>query len=226
MRYSVEQSNLSAALSIAQGEIQNAATDSTNPHYKSEYTSLAGALDVVRPVFAKNGLSVVQMPTVLGEQMYLTTRLLHKSGEYLEGDYPILPVKTDPQGYGAAVTYARRYSLMAVAGIAPEDDDGNEASGKTDSNEPKAEHRPRFTAPSANQQPKPATNSKVVEFVPAAKLHDLIKLAKTLEPSADQERAKQIVIEAAERHGIKKITAITQAQFVKIEDELKQTKIS
>lgn len=128
-----------------------------------------------------------------------------------------------------ATTGALKYALRQAFMLPDTDDDpeGDESIDKPVSNpEAKAESKPRFTAPASNQQPKPASNSKVVEFVPAAKLHELIKLAKYCNPDADQEQAKQIVIEAAERHGIKKITAITQAQFVAIEDELKQAKIS
>jgi hypothetical protein len=98
--------------------------------------------NALRGPFAKHGLSLVQMPEYINGDVFLTTRLLHSSGEWMESDYPIKPVKPDPQGYGSAITYARRYCLMAVAGIAPEDDDGNEASRLNDRQEP-ASAQPR-----------------------------------------------------------------------------------
>jgi hypothetical protein len=132
---------LAKSLSKAQGEIENASKDSENTFFKNaagkntKYASLAEALTEIRPAFSRNGLSILQVPCLTDKGFVLVTRIMHESGEWIEGDYPIEPVKKDPQGYGGAVTYARRYSAMAFAGIAPEDDDGNDASGKTGSKE-------------------------------------------------------------------------------------------
>src|SRR5690606_24979315 len=70
---------------------------------------------------------IVQQTDIEDARTVLITRLVHESGEWIAGKYPIHPVKADPQGEGSALTYARRYALMAIAGIAPEDDDGNAA---------------------------------------------------------------------------------------------------
>lgn len=137
MRQSEQINDLAAALSVAQGQIENVTKDTANTFFKSKYATLASVLEAIREPFSKAGLSVIQMPCMTPEgSVFLVTRLMHKSGQYTEGDYPIKPVKDDPQGIGSAITYARRYALMAVAGVAPEDDDGNAASGRSE--DPKA----------------------------------------------------------------------------------------
>jgi hypothetical protein len=119
---------LAAALSATQAEMAGAAKDSTNPHFNSRYADLASAWEACRGPLTRNGLAVVQFPRAEGGCVQIETVLTHKSGEFMS-DTLTLPVsKQDAQGYGSAITYGRRYSLMSVLGIAPEDDDGNAAS--------------------------------------------------------------------------------------------------
>jgi hypothetical protein len=104
-----------------------------NPHFKSSYADLAGVIDTVTEALHANDIVVIQVPDMLDGEPILVTTLAHKSGETITGRYPLRTANnSDPQKLGAAMTYARRYSLMAVVGIAPEDDDGNYASGKTE----------------------------------------------------------------------------------------------
>jgi len=138
MKTSESISALAAALAKAQAVIEGAVKDRANPAFRSKYADLAAVWDAIREPLTKNGLSLVQMPDMVDGQPVLVTRLLHESGEWLEGTYPLNPVKTDPQGYGSAITYARRYAAMAVCGVCPEDDDGNAASGKSDKAAPAA----------------------------------------------------------------------------------------
>lgn len=122
---------LAKALAIAQGQIENAAKDKDNPFYKSKYADLAGVRDACKDALSKNGLSVVQHGVAIPAGGYaLSTTLLHSSGQWMRGFLPLNPVKQDPQGYVAAVTYMRRASLAAITGVATEDDDGNAASDK------------------------------------------------------------------------------------------------
>ena len=123
---------LAAALSKAQSEFDHAKKDVNNTFFKSKYADLAGCIDAARAQLSANGLSVSQY-TDLDEtgRMLLFTILMHSSGEWISGKYPISPVKNDPQGIGSAITYARRYSFCAITGIASDDDDGNAASGKS-----------------------------------------------------------------------------------------------
>lgn len=123
---------LAEALSKTQSEIEGAKKDSTNPHFNSRYADLASVWEAIREPMTKNGLSVAQyLDTNDHGQTFLITKLMHTSGEEIVGRYPIfLDAQniTNPQRLGSAVTYARRYALSAMLGVAPEDDDGNEAS--------------------------------------------------------------------------------------------------
>ena len=102
---------------------------SANPHYKSRYADLAACVEAVIEGLNNNGLGLVQMMHPCEDGVAVETILLHEGGGKITGGILRLPAsKQDAQGYGSALTYARRYSLMATCGIAPEDDDGNAAS--------------------------------------------------------------------------------------------------
>jgi hypothetical protein len=109
---------LAAALAKAQGAMNNASMNRINPHFKSKYADLAALWDAVRKPLSENGLSVVQII----RDGSLHTMLLHTSGQRLCSDYP-LPATARPQEMGSALTYARRYSLSALVGIAADEDD-------------------------------------------------------------------------------------------------------
>lgn len=119
--------NIYAALAAAQMEMGKAIKDSANPAFKSKYADLASVMDACMGALNRNGIAVFQ-PTIDEDgARYVKTILAHVSGETLECRVPLIVQKNDMQGYGSAVTYARRYGLMGMAGIAPEDDDGNAA---------------------------------------------------------------------------------------------------
>lgn len=120
---------LATALAKAQIEIKNPPFDSKNPHFKSSYASLASVRDAIIPVFARNGLSVIQNISSRENGVLCSNIILHSSGEWIETDPFEVPAdKHNAHGYGSACTYARRFSLMALACVVgDEDDDGNEA---------------------------------------------------------------------------------------------------
>lgn len=119
---------LAAALVKAQAELKNPSFDSQNPHFRNKYASLATVRDTVTPTLAKNGLSVVQLIGQKDGGITCETVLLHISGQWLSEAMYMPATKQDAQGYGSAITYARRYSLMAICGVVgDEDDDGNAA---------------------------------------------------------------------------------------------------
>lgn len=133
----MEQSNeIAAALAKAQAEMSNPAFDSQNPHFKSKFASLAAVRNAVIPVLSKHGIACVQNITTGENAILCTTTLLHSSGQALQFGPLTLPVsKADAQGFGSAATYARRYALMAVAGVVgDDDDDGNAAAGAKNGN--------------------------------------------------------------------------------------------
>jgi len=138
-----------SALAAAQTAMGPALKESANPAFKSRYADLANVMAACMPALNANGIAVIQ-PTIDEEnQRYVKTILAHESGETLECRVPLIVGKNDMQGYGSAVTYARRYGLMCMAGIAPEDDDGNAAAKSppmVERNNP-----PRDTGPTAAQ---------------------------------------------------------------------------
>lgn len=123
---------LAAALSAAQTELRNAIKDADNPYFKSKYVDLAGLWDTIRGPLTSQGLAVSQTTTTSAEgHPVIVTTLMHKSGQWIKGELMMRPVKNDPQAVGSAITYARRYALQSIIGVAAEeDDDANRASGR------------------------------------------------------------------------------------------------
>ena len=127
MKTSEQISELAAALAVAQGMMENAIMNRTNPHFKTKYADLAAVLNAARKPLSANGLAIVQ---TIGDGV-LHTRLLHTSGQWIASEHP-LPMSGKPQEIGSALTYARRYSLSALIGIAAdEDDDANVATSRS-----------------------------------------------------------------------------------------------
>lgn len=116
------------ALASAQAELTDPVKDSVNPHFKSRYADLATVLKTVRPVLSKHGIALTQTTNYAEGVLVLVTRLSWRDEEIV-GHYPVIPQQSTPQGYGSALTYARRYAIQAIVGVAAdEDDDGNAAS--------------------------------------------------------------------------------------------------
>lgn len=138
MTHSDQIDQIAAALAKAQGEIQNVVKDAKNPHYKSDYATLDAVTDTVRPIFAKNGLAIVQIPTSENGIATVHTLITHSSGQWIKGDTACPLSKADAQGLGSATTYLRRYATSAAANIAQTDDDGNAASGPQSQQKPVA----------------------------------------------------------------------------------------
>jgi hypothetical protein len=120
-----------AALVAAQRNFAPALKTATNPHFKSRYADLSACVEAVIDALNAAGIALVQKQHPSDGGVAVETVFVHESGECLSAGILQVPaVKSDPQGYGSALTYARRYSLMAACGIAPEDDDGNAAKTK------------------------------------------------------------------------------------------------
>ena len=124
---------IATALVKAQKAFGPALKSSTNPHFKSRYADLAACVEAVIDALNDNGIALVQKSYDCVDGIMIETVFVHESGEMLETGILRFPImKNDPQGAMACLTYARRGSLMAACGIAPEDDDGNSASRKTE----------------------------------------------------------------------------------------------
>jgi hypothetical protein len=126
---------IASALVKAQREFGPALKTSRNPHFKSKYADLSAVVEAVIDGLNNNGIALIQQTHECESGVIVETLLIHESGEQISGGRLHVPAsKQDAQGYGSALTYARRYSLMSTTGIAPEDDDGNAASKKQDQN--------------------------------------------------------------------------------------------
>lgn len=158
MRRSDPIGELARALSQAQGQMSGARKDGLNPHFRSQYSTLASVWEAARPPLAAHGLAVVQSPTLVhaGEDLWLVevkTLLLHASGQWLEDSLAVPVVALNAQAVGSAVSYAKRYQLQSILGIAPtdaDDDDGNAAVGSQPDDDASA-------APRAKSKKTPAT---------------------------------------------------------------------
>ncbi len=139
---------LAAALAKAQLAMRPALKDAENPAYKSggrvsRYASLASCIDAMRPLH-ENGIAVIQPPALHGSDgVCVATLLIHSSGEWIRGELYMPASKKDAQGFGSALSYARRYCLCSTTGLGTDDDDGEQAvrpspARKVESSEPSA----------------------------------------------------------------------------------------
>lgn len=140
---------LAKALVKAQSFMKPAAKDATNPFFKSKYADFQSIWESLRIPLTTNGLAVVQTTSVKDQMTILHTLLIHSSGEWISGEFPIHPTKPDPQALGSAMTYAKRYALAAICGVVTGDDDGEAAMDRTpiDRTPPGAITLPKYSKP-------------------------------------------------------------------------------
>jgi hypothetical protein len=154
--HSPELDQLATALAVAQGSIQPAIRDRTNPAFKSSYADLASTWDACRVALSTNGLAVSQHPGRLEDgSVTVTTMLLHRSGQHITSVCSALPRDASPASVGSVVTYLRRYGLAAAVGVSPEDDDGQAAS------QPAAPYAPAQRVPAPVQRVADALGGRV-----------------------------------------------------------------
>lgn len=150
MRTSDSIAKLAPALLQAQKAITFAAKDAVNGHLKNRYADLPSVIEAIKPALNEAGISFIQTGAPSDDgKLHLSTRLLHESGEWME-DTMVMPIpKQDPQGYGSAMTYARRYALAAITGLYQDDDDGQRS----------------VSAPAPQAAPKKALTQKIAEVL-------------------------------------------------------------
>lgn len=129
LSHSPELGELAAALAKAQAAIKGAVKDSDNPFFKSKYADLASVWDACRKQLTDNELAVVQAPVMNGS-LGVTTMLLHSSGQWIAAHLSAMPKDQGPQAIGSVISYLRRYSLAAFAGVPQIDDDAEGAEGR------------------------------------------------------------------------------------------------
>jgi hypothetical protein len=154
--HSPELDQLATALALAQGSMQGAVKDRTNPAFKSSYADLASTWDACRVALSSNGLAVSQHPGRLEDgSVTVTTMLLHRSGQHITSVCSALPRDASPASVGSVVTYLRRYGLAAAVGVSPEDDDGQAGS------QPAASYAPAQRVPAPVQRVADALGGRV-----------------------------------------------------------------
>lgn len=158
---------ISAALLAAQKAITFASKDATNPHFKNKYADLPAVIDAIKPALNSADITFIQSASPSDDgKLHLATRLQHVSGEWIE-DTLVMPLpKQDPQGYGSAMTYARRYALAAITGLYQDDDDGNSGSGVGE--KPKASQPSRPAPARTADLPEAPADMAIVEQMNAA----------------------------------------------------------
>lgn len=167
---------LATALAKAQAQITGALKDSSNPFFKSKYADLASCWDACRAQLTQHGLSVMQTTDVLDGVVVVRTILAHASGQWVSGVLPVKAKDDGPQAQGSGITYARRYALAAIVGLAQVDDDAEAAQA-----------RPRRVEPDAG----------ILKMIAAAEsVSDLTALFKSL---SEEQRAPMVDHFAARR---------------------------
>lgn len=140
--------DLYAAMAKAFPEIEGASKDKNNPHFKSKYADLGAVVEAIKPALTRHGLFFVQQTHEQEGGVCVETVVCHSSGESMPLGKLFVPAsKQDAQGYGSALTYARRYSLMTAFGVCPEDDDGNAASKPANDAKHAAKRAPPLEGP-------------------------------------------------------------------------------
>lgn len=161
MYFSIPYKNVMAALTEAVSQIESATKDATNPAFKSPYATLPSCIDAVKPVLTKNGLALLQVPSV-GEDsktVTISSIVTHgKSGEYCHWEMSMTAADTKPQTIGSTITYLRRYALPGLGLVTEIDDDGNAYSGVGP--QQRQSSRPAAQPPKPVEQPKEQATPK------------------------------------------------------------------
>jgi len=157
-----------AAFLKAQKAMRDPCKDTTNPHFKSRFVSLKGVADAVRPALQSFGITAFQLIDFEGDAIYVRTVLAHVDGGTVESRCPVVMAKqNDPQAMGSAITYARRYSLAAICGVAPSDDDDDDDGEGAMHREP-TKAQAKATKPAPKASPPKAEPFDAPEFACAA----------------------------------------------------------
>lgn len=195
---------LAMALAKAQGEMRGAKKDTTNPFFKSKYADLASVWEACREALSKNNLAVVQPTKATDHGTVVVTMLLHSSGQWISGEMDVLPKSPDAQALGSAITYARRYALSSMVGIAPEEDDGEGAMARHQTHVAP----PRAPTPKPPSKVEPHGDVSAVKDSGYVRAVEFWKMAKRVNWSEAQVRAK-----LADLFQLQSIKELSDVQF-------------
>jgi hypothetical protein len=199
--------NISPALLKAQKAIKFAVKDSTNPHFRKKYADLSSVIEAIKQPLNDAGISFIQTPSPSQSGfLCLTTRLIHESGEWIE-DTATMPLpKSDPQGFGSAMTYCRRYALAAFVGVYQDDDDGNAGSVV-----PPASAKPitKFVFDTLDEQSQDEIRSyaaDIILMIHKNQADEAVEYINSLGLDADWKTALWSLLDSKQRAAIKKFT--------------------
>ena len=213
MRTSESIKALAPALTAALGKLEGAAKNAKNPHFKNTYADLSSVVEASRSILAESDLAVMQSPGLVIEgRLQLFTRIIHKSGEWIEGEFHMPLAKSDPQATLATLTYARRGALMAILGIPAVDDDGETAVGRgTDTAASKPRQAPPVTAKPAPQPTLTERANRLAATLEAAKTQD------DLRRTFDRAAGLCADLDAADPERLVELTALYERLFLALE---------
>lgn len=182
----METPELIAALCKAQAAFTPAIKDAANPFFKSKYADLSAVWEACKQPLAENGLFISQQPQLLEGVDVLRTRVYHTSGGFIESNMKVVVTKgNDPQAFGSAMTYTRRYSLAAILGIVTDDDDAEGAMARGNQNsKPQAQKREQA-------QPQAEAQALAKEPITSEQKGQIIKLL--THPMVQQEDKKKVL---------------------------------
>ena len=195
---------LAAALAKAQGMMSHASKDANNPHFKSRYADLAAVWSAVREPLSVNGLSVVQTVAQGDGTVGVRSLLLHASGEWISSLLEMPVAQKTPQGYGSALTYARRYALAALVGIAQDDDDAEAATRPSAPVLPPVQKRTPLPREQPPASPPPQPGAPTPDEDPVERALIAISEAQT---SEDLQPLTKLVVQL----GVAKVPEVRQA---------------
>jgi len=213
MRTSESIKALAPALTLALGKLEGAAKNAKNPHFKNTYADLSSVVEASRSILAESDLAVMQSPGLVIEgRLQLFTRIIHKSGEWIEGEFHMPLAKSDPQATLATLTYARRGALMAILGIPAVDDDGETAVGRgADAAASGPRQAPPVTAKPAPQPTLTERANRLAATLEAAKTQD------DLRRTFDRAAGLCADLDAADPERLVELTALYERLFLALE---------
>jgi hypothetical protein len=204
---SPELGDLAKALALAQGEMEPALKDSTNPDFDSKYATLASVIDASRGPLSRNGIAILQRVSTRPGFVSVTTHMIHGSGQWVSDRAELAVAQKNAQAAGSAITYLRRYALSALVGVACEDDDGAAATKPSTDEQPSGEQRQE-----ARRQSGQSTDPK------RARVAKLWKAAQAKGMSEERFRAWATEVLGAE----KSIDTITPKDVLHLERALRE----
>lgn len=221
-RQSTSLGALAGALAKAQAKIKSATKDATNPHFGSRYADLASVWEACREALTEHGLAVVQLPVGEGDRVGLTTTLLHASGEWMSSTVYTTPERRGPQALGSVLTYLRRYSLAAMVGVAPDDDDGNAAEPER-APAPANDNGRRVATKLATPKPAdpppagtvPPSSSEKMASVPQMRKYHALREGMGISEDEGRERVSRLL-----GRKVESITEITHAEMGRVIDKM------